>query len=103
MNAMFGFAVLKRPPVRKFLNLPEVVPQPQPTGGNFSFFGTSKPTAPVAPSTTTEAAAPVFPLRAKVSEQGRNSEKKIYSSSAISYRIRNLEKTVKARNKTKKR
>ncbi|XP_074583968.1 mitochondrial inner membrane protein OXA1-like [Curcuma longa] len=98
----YGF-VLKRPPVRKFLDLPEVVPQPQPTGGNFSFFGTSKQTAPVAPSTTAEAASPVFPPRVKVPEQSRTSESKIYSSSAISHRIRNLEKTVKARNKTKRR
>ncbi|XP_042386260.1 mitochondrial inner membrane protein OXA1-like [Zingiber officinale] len=98
----YGF-VMKRPPVRKFLNLPEVVPQPQPTGGSFSFFGTSKQTAPVDPSTTAEAASPVFPPRVKVSEQSRTSDKKIYPSSAISHRIRNLEKTVKARNKTKKR
>ncbi|KAG6515647.1 hypothetical protein ZIOFF_026076 [Zingiber officinale] len=103
MNAMLGSIVMKRPPVRKFLNLPEVVPQPQPTGGNFSFFGTSKQTAPVDPSTTAETASPVFPPRVMVSEQCRTSDKKIYSSSAISHRIRNLEKTVKARNKTNKR
>ncbi|KAG6515648.1 hypothetical protein ZIOFF_026077 [Zingiber officinale] len=84
MNSMFGSTVVKRPPVRKFLNLPEVVPQPQPAGGNFSFFGTSKQTEPVALSTTAEAASPVFPPRVKVSEQ-RPDLKKSGPEDLVSY------------------
>ncbi|OAY73314.1 Mitochondrial inner membrane protein OXA1 [Ananas comosus] len=91
-SLLYGFA-LKRPPVRKFLNLPEIVPQaagaPQPS---FSFFGNSKSITPVA-----------SPLQAKEATQSITTERRVSSSAVMSQRIRNLEKTVKARGKPKRR
>nr|XP_010919268.1 mitochondrial inner membrane protein OXA1-like isoform X1 [Elaeis guineensis] len=85
--------VIKRPPVRRYLNLPDIVPQPNPAPQpSFSFFGGSKAVAPAA-----------SPLPTKESERPKPPERRISSSAVISQRIRNLEKTVKARSKPKKR
>ncbi|XP_008799548.2 mitochondrial inner membrane protein OXA1-like, partial [Phoenix dactylifera] len=85
--------VIKRPPVRRYLNLPDIVPQPNPAPQpSFSFFGESKAVAPAA-----------SPLPAKESERPNPPERRISSSAVISQRIRNLEKTVKGRSKPKKR
>ncbi|WOL00097.1 mitochondrial inner membrane protein OXA1-like [Canna indica] len=90
--------VVRQPPVRKLLNLPDIVPQPTPaaTQPNFSFFGapkriTSGDSAPAAKESMT------FQERAKGSEQTSTHEKRVSASAAISHRIKNLEKVVKAR------
>ncbi|XP_072957257.1 mitochondrial inner membrane protein OXA1-like [Typha angustifolia] len=91
-SLIYGF-VVRRPPVRKFLNLPDIVPRPTPASEpSFSFFGASKSITP----TTSQ-------LSAKDTRQSNPPQKRVSSSSVISQRIRNLEKTVKARNKPKKR
>ncbi|XP_073002459.1 mitochondrial inner membrane protein OXA1-like [Typha latifolia] len=88
----YGF-VIKRPPVRKFLNLPKIVPQPTPAPQpSFSFFGAPKSITPSA-----------SPLSANAPELSKPQERKVSTSSVISQRIRYLEKTVKSRNKPKKR
>ncbi|KAK8946074.1 Mitochondrial inner membrane protein OXA1-like [Platanthera guangdongensis] len=88
----YGFAI-KRPPVRKFLDLPAVIQQPNSSPlPDFPFFGGPKPALP-APSSIPEKGSGEF------KSPGRN----ISSSTVISQRIRNLEKTVKARNRSKKR
>ncbi|KAJ6820248.1 putative mitochondrial inner membrane protein OXA1-like [Iris pallida] len=88
----YGF-IIRRPPVRKFLNLPEIVPQPTPASQpNFSFFGGSKLLSSLA-----------SPIAAKLSEPSKSPDQKVSSSAVISQRIRNLEKTVKARSKPKRR
>lgn len=84
----YGFAI-KRPPVRKFLDLPAVVPTPLP---DFPFFGGPKPALP----------APIS-MPGKGSEEFKSPGRNVSSSTVISQRIRNLEKTVKARNRSKKR
>lgn len=92
-SLMYGF-VLKRPPVRKFLNLPDatqIKPNPS-TQSNFVFFGGSKPALPIASS-----------IQEKPSEQTKSPERRVSSSTVISQRIRNLEKTVKSRNKPYKK
>ncbi|CAD5195255.1 unnamed protein product [Musa acuminata subsp. malaccensis] len=90
-SLMYGF-VIRHPPVRKFLDLPDMVPPPTPASQpGFSFFGASKLIAPAA-----------SPLPAKESE-AKMPLRRVSSSSVVSQRIRNLEKTVKARNKPKKR
>ncbi|MQM14684.1 hypothetical protein Taro_047619 [Colocasia esculenta] len=75
--------VLKRPPVRKFLNLPEIVPRdataPRPS---FPLFGGSKQ--------MTQTISPSSPVPA---QHAQPPEKRISSSSVISHRIRNLERT----------
>ncbi|KAK8944973.1 Mitochondrial inner membrane protein OXA1-like [Platanthera zijinensis] len=87
----YGFAI-KRPPVRKFLDLPAVIQQPNSSPlPDFPFFGGPKPALP-APSSIPEKGSGEF------KSPGRN-----ISSTVISQRIRNLEKTVKARNRSKKR
>ncbi|CAL9776239.1 unnamed protein product [Musa acuminata subsp. burmannicoides] len=90
----YGF-VLKLTRVRKFLNLPDSVPEPTKSAAqpNFTLFGASKPILP--------AASPLPP--AKDSDQTNTPARRLSSSSVISQRIRNLEKTVKARNKHKKK
>ncbi|CAL9207994.1 unnamed protein product [Musa hybrid cultivar] len=90
-SLMYGF-VIRHPPVRKFLDLPDMVPPPTPASQpGLSFFGASKLIAPAA-----------SPLPAKESES-KMPLRRVSSSSVVSQRIRNLEKTVKARNKPKKR
>ncbi|KAH0456430.1 hypothetical protein IEQ34_014337 [Dendrobium chrysotoxum] len=92
-SLVYGFA-LKRPPVRKFLNLPEatqIKPSPS-TQPNFTFFGGSKPALPMASS-----------IQEKGSEQAKSPERRVSSSTVINQRIRNLEKTVKSRNKLNKK
>uniref|UniRef100_A0A1D1ZDJ3 Mitochondrial inner membrane protein OXA1-like n=1 Tax=Anthurium amnicola TaxID=1678845 RepID=A0A1D1ZDJ3_9ARAE len=85
--------VLKRPPVRKFLNLPEFVPQDATaTRPSFPFFGGSKQMTPT-----------VLPSSPMPPQQSQSPERRVSSSSVISQRIRNLERTVKNRNKPKKR
>lgn len=94
INMVFDLlSALRRPPVRRFLNLPDVVPEPNPaTQPDMSFLRTSK--------SMTETPSP---LPAKESEQINNPERRISSSSVINQRIRSLEKSLKARNKLKKR
>ncbi|URE32090.1 mitochondrial inner membrane protein OXA1-like [Musa troglodytarum] len=84
----YGF-VLKLTRVRKFLNLPDLVPEPTKSAAqpNFTLFGASKP---------------ILPAKEE-SDQTNTPARRLSSSSVISQRIRNLEKTVKARNKHKKR
>ncbi|URE32082.1 mitochondrial inner membrane protein OXA1-like [Musa troglodytarum] len=91
----YGF-VLKLTRVRKFLNLPDLVPEPTKSAAqpNFTLFGASKPILP--------AASPLPPAKEE-SDQTNTPARRLSSSSVISQRIRNLEKTVKARNKHKKR
>ncbi|XP_020585607.1 mitochondrial inner membrane protein OXA1-like isoform X2 [Phalaenopsis equestris] len=89
-SLLYGF-VLKRPPVRKFLDLPEAVPKLELASQPNFFFGTSKPVLPAASSTQENEAAVKSP------------EQRPSSSAVISQRIKNLEKTVKARNKYQKR
>ncbi|KAG0462226.1 hypothetical protein HPP92_020702 [Vanilla planifolia] len=87
----YGFAI-KRPLVRKFLNLPLVRPQPNsPPQPNFSLSG-SNPVRPLS-STTPE----------KGSEAARTPGVRVSSSTVINQRIRNLEKAVKPPNQTQKR
>ncbi|URE32087.1 mitochondrial inner membrane protein OXA1-like, partial [Musa troglodytarum] len=90
----YGF-VLKLTRVRKFLNLPDLVPEPTKSAAqpNFTLFGASKPILP--------AASPLPPAKEE-SDQTNTPARRLSSSSVISQRIRNLEKTVKARNKHKK-
>ncbi|KAJ6834295.1 mitochondrial inner membrane protein OXA1-like [Iris pallida] len=86
--------VLKHPPVRKFLNLPDIVPQDASSSASqqdISFFRGLK-------SLTSSASS----VPAKVSEPSKSPER-ASSSAVISQRIRNLEKTVKARKKPKRR
>ncbi|PKU84075.1 mitochondrial inner membrane protein OXA1-like [Dendrobium catenatum] len=91
-SLLYGFA-LKRPPVRKFLDLPEAVPKLElASQPNFSFFGTSKPVLPTA-----------SPTQEIESTPAKTPERRVSSSAAISQRIKNLEKNVKARNKYQKR
>ncbi|KAM0935108.1 putative membrane insertase YidC/ALB3/OXA1/COX18, membrane insertase YidC/Oxa1 [Dioscorea sansibarensis] len=91
-SLLYGF-VIKRPPVRKFLNLPDIVPQPTPTKQpNFNFFGGLKSIS------TMDSPSPI-----QQAEEHKSSDRKISSSSVISQRIRNLEKTVKSRRKPKRR
>lgn len=94
------FAVIKRPPVRKFLNLPDIVPQPTPTTQpNFNFFGGLKSISTIdSPSPIDSSSPPI-----QQAEEHKSSDRKISSSSVISQRIRNLEKTVKSRRKPKRR
>ncbi|PKA46534.1 Mitochondrial inner membrane protein OXA1-like [Apostasia shenzhenica] len=90
----YGF-VLKRPQVRKYLKLPDSVPEPAPAAKQpnlFSSFSASEPILPTASS-----------REEKGSLQLQSPDRRASSSSVISQRIRNLEKTVKARNKLKKR
>ncbi|XP_078154472.1 mitochondrial inner membrane protein OXA1-like [Carex rostrata] len=85
--------VLKRPAVKKFLNIPIITPQPS-APPSFSFLGLSKPLAQVESSvpvnTPTEQSQPQNPAKAS-------------SLAAINHRIGKLEKTVKARQKAKRR
>ncbi|XP_031500018.1 mitochondrial inner membrane protein OXA1-like [Nymphaea colorata] len=82
----YGF-VIKRPPVKKFLGLPEIVPPSAPPP-NFSLFSQPK---------SEPSAAAVLPA-----QPPKISEKRITSSSAVSQRLRNLERTVKGRKRNKK-
>lgn len=90
-SLIYGF-VIKRPQVKKFLNLPDIVPQPAPASqSNFSLFGGSKLFS-----------LPASPITVKTSEPSKSSGRRASSSAVMSHRIRSLEKTVKARNKTKR-
>ncbi|XP_020594785.1 mitochondrial inner membrane protein OXA1-like [Phalaenopsis equestris] len=91
-SLVYGF-VLKRPPVRKYLNLPDVTQiNPTPSTGPNFFSGGSKPALPMASS-----------VQEKGSDQPKSPERRVSSSTVISQRIRNLEKTVKSRNKPNKK
>lgn len=87
-------AVLKHQPVRKFLNLPDIVPpsSPPPATPSFSFLR-GLANLPPGPSSPAELAKGTEPVK---------TERKISSSAVMSQRIRNLEKQVKGRNKAKK-
>ncbi|KAJ8467729.1 hypothetical protein OPV22_030281 [Ensete ventricosum] len=86
----YGF-VLKVGRVRKFLNLPDLVPatptKPAARPNFFTLFGAPKSILPAA----------------KESDQSDTPARRLSSASVISQRIRSLEKTVKAKNKHKKR
>ncbi|ONK79839.1 uncharacterized protein A4U43_C01F10650 [Asparagus officinalis] len=84
-SLVYGF-VLKHKPVRKFLNLPDINPPSDPAPA-FSFGGLKNPN-------TSISAGESEPIKA---------ERRISSSAVMSQRIRNLEKQVKGRNKSKKR
>ncbi|XXG42371.1 hypothetical protein AAC387_Pa01g2670 [Persea americana] len=100
---MYGY-VIKRPSVKKLLDLPEIVQQPPTTqpsfslfGGSNSLFGGSKSLFGESKSTTPAVSPPSI-------EQSKLPDKKIISSSSvISQRLGRLEKSVKARKKNKKR
>ncbi|CAN6454369.1 unnamed protein product [Victoria cruziana] len=79
--------VVKRPPVKKFLGLPEIVPC-SGSPPSFSLFSQPK---------SEPSATPVLSA-----QPPKISEKRISSSSAISQRLRSLERTVKGRKKSKK-
>ncbi|ERN15015.1 hypothetical protein AMTR_s00032p00233900 [Amborella trichopoda] len=81
--------VIKRPPVKKFLGLPDMVPDAAASRINFPFFQT--PSGGPSPPGPAPFETQPFP------------EKRVSSSSVISQRIRNLERTVKGRKKNKKR
>ncbi|GJN19928.1 hypothetical protein PR202_gb07246 [Eleusine coracana subsp. coracana] len=77
--------VIRRPPVRKFLNLPEVVHQPSDaTKPTFNLFGGSKALP-----------AAAQPPAALLGGQP--------DAAALGYRVKNLEKKVKSRGKSRKR
>jgi YidC/Oxa1 family membrane protein insertase len=85
--------VIKRPAVKKFLNIPLITPQPV-APPSFSFLGPSKPLAPVESS---------VPVNIPTGQSQPQHPAKASSSAAISRRIGKLEKTVKARQKAKRR
>ncbi|KAJ1693446.1 hypothetical protein LUZ63_010144 [Rhynchospora breviuscula] len=87
-------SVMKRPAVKEFLNIPIITPPPE-APPSFSFLSPSKPLAPV------DSSAP--PLKVSTGQSQPQTPVKASSSAAISHRIRNLEKTVKARQKAKRR
>lgn len=95
-SLLYGY-VIKRPGIRKLLDLPEPISNLElASQPNFSFFGTSKPVPPTVPSTPVD--GPPAPDSVKYTEQRR-----ISPSSIINQRIKVLEKAVKARNKSHKR
>lgn len=97
--------VIKRPPVKKFLGLPEIVQppttSPQPNfslfKGSNSLFGGLKSLSGESSSVTPPASPP--PIRQSKLSDGRISS----SSPVISQRLGNLEKTVKGTTQTKNR
>jgi hypothetical protein len=84
---------MKQPAVKKFLNIPIITPQPE-APPSFSFFGPPKPLAQVESS---------VPVNVPTEQSQHQRAVRASSSAAISHRIRNLEKTVKARQKAKRR
>ncbi|KAJ0969343.1 hypothetical protein J5N97_022220 [Dioscorea zingiberensis] len=89
-SLLYGF-VIKRPPVRKFLDLPDIVPQATPAAQpTFNFFGGLKSIS------TSDSPSPI-----PQGEEPKTSDRRL--SSVINQRIRNLEKSVKNRRKPKKR
>ncbi|KAF9600381.1 hypothetical protein IFM89_008616 [Coptis chinensis] len=91
-SLMYGI-VIKRPDVKKFLNLPAFpvtsTPAPKPAFSVLSALKMSNPAAEGPASLNTE--------------NSKRSDGKISSSSVISQRLRTLEKQVKGRKKNKKR
>ncbi|KAK8940872.1 Mitochondrial inner membrane protein OXA1-like [Platanthera zijinensis] len=99
-SLLYGY-VIKRPGVRKLLDLPEPISNLElASQPNFSFFGKSKSVPPTVSSAREDGlpAPPPAPSTVKYAEQRR-----VSLSAAINQRIKNLEKTVKARNKSHKR
>ncbi|XXG82348.1 hypothetical protein AAC387_Pa10g0320 [Persea americana] len=98
----YGY-VIRRPPVKKFLGLPEIVPppsnSPQPSfslfGGSNSLFGGSKALFGDSKSATPAPSPPSI-------EQSNLPNRKASSSAITRQRLRQLEKSVKARKKIKK-
>ncbi|KAK1279534.1 Mitochondrial inner membrane protein OXA1-like [Acorus gramineus] len=84
-------AAIKRPPVRKFLNLPPVVPPP-PTAEKLSFPWSG------GPKQSPPASSP-----SPVVQQLQLYEKKISSNAVLSQRLKSLEKSVKGKNKPRRR
>ncbi|XP_077212592.1 mitochondrial inner membrane protein OXA1-like [Tasmannia lanceolata] len=98
-------SVIKRPPVKKFLGIPQIVPPPATTAPmtNISPFWGSKSMFErvkflLDASKSTKPAVSSSPI-----EESKSSDRKISSSSAISQRIKILERSVKGRKKNKKR
>lgn len=89
-----NFSALKTPGVKKFLGIPEI-PLAQPTTAPQPAF--SAFSALQRPSIVKQEPTPVLP------ESVKRSDQTISSSSAISQRLRSLEKQVKGRKKNKKR
>jgi YidC/Oxa1 family membrane protein insertase len=82
-SVVFGI-VLKRPAVRKLFNIPESVHQPSAgTKPTFNLFGGSKAVPPAQPPPALVGSRP--------------------DAAALGYRVKNLEKKVKSRGKSKKR
>ncbi|KAK1291342.1 Mitochondrial inner membrane protein OXA1-like [Acorus calamus] len=84
-------AAIKRPPVRKFLNLPPVVPPP-PVTEKLSF-----------PLSGGPKQAPPASSPSPAVQQPQLYEKKISSNAVLSQRLRSLEKSVKGKHKSKRR
>ncbi|KAJ9549716.1 hypothetical protein OSB04_022259 [Centaurea solstitialis] len=109
--------IIKRPNVKKLLNIPIIVPPPQsPTSQSqpeFSFLqGLKKFAAAQAmqqreaksgPTSQSTTSAPLLSHNKPSSEEQKSSNKKVSSSSVLSHRIKNLEKEVKGRKKNKRR
>ncbi|XP_077229017.1 mitochondrial inner membrane protein OXA1-like [Tasmannia lanceolata] len=98
-SLMYG-SVIKRPPVKKFLGIPQIVPPPPRTAPqtNISPFGGSKSLFERAKFLIEASKVSSSPI-----EGSKSPDRNISSSSAVSHRIRNLERSVKGRKKNKKR
>nr|GEX65646.1 mitochondrial inner membrane protein OXA1-like [Tanacetum cinerariifolium] len=107
-------AIMKRPAVKKLLNIPIIVPPPPPPAGEskpaFSFFEGLKKYAAAqayqqrqAEQTNSSIASSSSPLLSqKPSSEQKSSNPRVSSSSVLSHRIKNLEKEVKGRKKNKR-
>lgn len=109
--------IIKRPNVKKLLNIPIIVPPP-PSATNqsqpaFSFFeGLKKFAAAQAmqqrepksgPTSQSTTSTPLLSHNKPSSEQHKSSNQRVSSSSVLSHRIKTLEKEVKGRKKNKRR
>ncbi|XP_058095956.1 mitochondrial inner membrane protein OXA1-like isoform X2 [Magnolia sinica] len=96
--------VIKRPPVKKFLGLPDPVPPPTtaPQPGS-SIFGASNLLLGRLKTLLGEYKSAALVSSASPVKQPKLPDTRISSSSVISRRVANLEKAVKRRKKTKKR
>ncbi|KVH95302.1 Membrane insertase OXA1/ALB3/YidC [Cynara cardunculus var. scolymus] len=113
----FKTGVIKRPNVKKLLNIPIIVPPPPSATSQsqpaFSFFeGLKKYAAAQAmkqhepkPTTTSQSttSTPLLSHNKPSSEENKYTNGKVSSSSVLSHRIKNLEKEVKGRKKNKRR
>ena len=105
---------MKRPAVKKLLNIPIIVPPPPPPAGEskpaFSFFEGLKKYAAAqayqqrqAEQTNSSITQSTPLLSQKTSSEQKSSNPRVSPSSVLSHRIKNLEKEVKGRKKNKRR